>query len=94
MNMTKMHCANNLCIKHTEHRGGKFKLVQGQWYCEDCSASVMPTSCRALWDMVTTHGDGQRTHIKSAADMRAYEKKHGVSNQLFNNWERNCGPRG
>ena len=85
-------CANVNCICHTEDRGGRkvFNKADGQWYCDGCFQVVTPGSVANLWDFVTSHGDGKRTHIKSLADLRAYEKRTGTSNQLANNWERNC----
>jgi hypothetical protein len=83
-------CENVNCVKHTEYSGGRFKFLDGQWLCEECAAAHVPHSCRNLWDFVTTHGDGKRTHIKSLGELRAYEKRTGTSNQLANNFEKNC----
>lgn len=86
-------CANVNCVAHTEDRGGRkvFNKADGLWYCDGCfQVAVMMNDGRNLWDMVTRHGDGNRTHIKSLAEMRAYEKKHGVSNQLANYTEKHC----
>jgi hypothetical protein len=83
-------CSNRECVKHNEQRGGRFRFVDNQWFCEECAATYVPQSCRPLWDFVTTHGDGKRTHIKSLAELRAYEKRTGTSNQLANFNERNC----
>lgn len=87
-------CANIDCVAHTEDRGGRkvFNKADGQWYCEEClPVKVQLNDGRNLWDFTTSHGDGVRTHIKSLAELRAYEKKTGTSNQLGNYMERNCG---
>lgn len=86
----KTMCSNVNCVKHTEYSGGRFLFLDGQWFCEECAASYVPHTCRSLWDFVTTHGDGKRTHIKSLGELRAYEKRTGTSNQLANYTEKNC----
>jgi hypothetical protein len=86
-------CANVNCICHTEDRGGRkvFNKADGQWYCDGCFQVVTPGEPgKALWDFTTTHFDGNKVHVKSLAHLRQLEKKHGVSNQLANNYERNC----
>jgi hypothetical protein len=83
-------CSNDNCISHKQDRGGRkrYSPVDKQWYCEECfQVKEVQTPGKPLWDMVTTHGDGKPTHIRSAADMRSYEKKHGVSNFAFNNYQ-------
>ena len=90
-------CANESCIAHTQDRGGRklFNKADGKYYCDGCfSVANVLNDGRNLWDFVTTHGDGNRTHIKSLAELRAYERRTGTSNQLANNWERNCGQVG
>jgi hypothetical protein len=88
--MEPTFCSNENCILHTRHTGGKFRMIQGKWYCYDCAPEVMPGTARNLWDFTTTHFDGNRVHVKNLAHLRQLEKKFGVSNQLANNMERNC----
>lgn len=85
-------CANINCVKHTEDRGGRFKFdpADKQYYCDECFAVRRSPTCVNLWDFVTSHGDGVRTHIRSLSELRAYEKRTGTSNQLANNREANC----
>lgn len=86
-------CANINCIAHNEDRGGRkvYNKADGKWYCEGCfSVEVQMNSGKNLWDFVTSHGDGVRTHIRSLSELRAYERRTGTSNQLANNMERNC----
>ncbi len=85
-------CANENCVKHAENRGGRFLFLDGDYFCEECAGQHVPGTARNLWDFVTSHGDGVRTHIRSLSELRAYEKKTGTSNQLANNFERNCRP--
>jgi hypothetical protein len=88
--MEHQFCANTFCVKHSEHRGGRFMVVDGQTYCSECAGQHVPQTSRNLWDFVTSHGDGVRTHIKSLGELRAYEKRTGTSNQLANYSEKNC----
>lgn len=87
------YCANENCIRHTDYSGGRFRYSpqDSLWYCEECYATrYMGEPGKNLWDFVTSHGDGQRTHIRSLKELRAYEKRTGTSNQLANYREANC----
>jgi hypothetical protein len=86
-------CANVNCVAHTEDRGGRkvFNKADGKWYCDGCfHVEMIGSEGKNLWDFTTSHGDGKPTHIKSLAELRAYERRTGTSNQLANNYERNC----
>lgn len=88
-------CANKNCIKHTEHRGGvfRFKVATRETFCEDCfRPAVQLDGCRELYDIVTTHVNGERMHIRGKAQMREVEKKYGVSHHISNNDQKNWGP--
>ena len=81
----KTMCASESCKRHTEYTGGKFRLVNGQWYCHDCwgmTGSANPA--KNLWDFTTTHFDGKPTHVKSLAHLHQLEKQYGVSNFAAN----------
>jgi hypothetical protein len=83
-------CSNPECPKSKEWSGGKFRLIRGKWYCVDCAEwAGSGQTCKNLWDMVTTHLNGQPIHVKSLAHMRQLEKQFGVSNWAANNDQRN-----
>lgn len=83
--MESMFCANESCPSHTEHRGGKFVLVAGKWYCRDCSENVTVMNLgRNLWDFTTTHFNGEPVRVKSLGHLRVLEKRFGVSNFAAN----------
>lgn len=87
-----MRCANLNCVKASEHRGGRYRLVGGKWYCSDCAewaGGVIMNGAKNLWDFTTTHMTGQPVHIRSLAHLRQLEKQHGVSNFAANNDQRN-----
>lgn len=90
--MESMRCANQNCVKASEHRGGRFRFVGGKWYCADCAewaGGVIMNSGKNLWDFTTTHMTGQPIHVRSLAHLRQLEKQHGVSNFAANHDQRN-----
>ena len=89
MGFEKHKCANQNCIKHTEDRGGKFRFVRGEWWCDECAASVIVfNDGKNLWDFTTTHFTGERVHIRSRSHLDELCRKHGVSNFARENYER------
>jgi hypothetical protein len=90
--MEPQFCAEVSCVKHTEHRGGRFfySVSDGKTYCEDCyGLHVIPEPGKNLWDYHTTHFDGKNRYIGSLQNMRKLEKQFGVSNQAANDYTRN-----
>lgn len=89
--MEQTYCVNPECPKHSQYRGGKFRLIGGKWYCSDCAewAGVLPNSGKNLWDFTTTHLTGQPIHVKSLNHLRQLEREHGVSSHAANYMERN-----
>lgn len=90
--MQPQFCADESCIKHTEHRGGRFlySSADGKTYCEDCyGLHTVREPGKNLWDYYTTHLDGQKRYIGSLQNMRKLEREFGVSNQAANNDVRN-----
>jgi len=90
--MEKQFCANPNCIKHTEHRGGKFVFKQstGETFCEDCyMPAVQMDSARNLWDFTTTHFTGEKVHVRNLKHLDQLCAKHGVSNHARENMKRN-----
>jgi hypothetical protein len=86
-------CANVNCVAHTEDRGGRkvFNKADGQWYCDGCfQVQIVGNEGKDLWNFTTTHFTGEKTHVKSLGHLRQLEKQYGCSNQLANNYERNC----
>ena len=96
--MEKMFCANENCIKHKEHAGGKFKLVGGQWLCQDCAewagTGVVFNKGKNLFQFSTTHFNGRRIDVKGLGHLRKLEKEFGVSSVVANNMERNFDRHG
>lgn len=88
-----MRCANQSCVKASEHRGGRFKFVAGKWYCVDCAEwagnGVVMSPGKNLWDFKTTHFNGKEIHVKSGAHLDQLCREHGVSNHARENYERN-----
>lgn len=95
--MLNLFCSNPDCRWHTESRGGRFVLRDGKWFCQDCfyQRPVMNDG-KNLWDFETTHFNGQRTHVKSLADLRRLERQYGVRSVAANMEERRWAepPRG
>lgn len=90
--MEPQYCANPDCVKHTEHRGGRFmySVTEGKTFCEDCfGMAFVGNPGKNLWDYHTTHLDGQRRYVGSLQNMRKLEKQFGVANQAANNMTRN-----
>lgn len=91
MAIEPQYCANEVCIKHTERRGGKFRYNShnGKTYCEDCfRPEVQFDGAKELYEFSTTHLTGERIHVRGKAHLRELERKHGVSHQQLNNYER------
>lgn len=91
--MEPQYCADEDCVKHTEHRGGRFRysVAEGKTYCEECfGLHMIHNDGKNLWDFTTTHFTGSPVHVKNLGHLRQLERQHGVSNQLANNYERNC----
>lgn len=89
--MEPQYCANPECVKHTERRGGKFRVrpSDGATFCEDCWWNAgTPEPGKDRWNFVTTHFDGTPVHVKGLAHLRQLEKQHGVSNHAANFDER------
>jgi len=88
--MEPCYCSNPSCPKHTVHSGGKFKLVNKQWFCSECAgnAGAIMNPGKNLFDFVTTHFDGTPVHVKGLGHLRQLEKKFGVSNHAANYDER------
>ena len=81
----KTNCANPECALHTETRGGKFRMVDGRWFCERCApGGVIMEPGKNRFDFVTTHFDGTPVHVKGLAHLRQLEKQYGVSNHAAN----------
>lgn len=94
MAIEPQYCANENCIKHTQHRGGRFRFKAStkQTFCEDCFPveSVM-NDCKNLYEFTTVHLNNERIHVTGKAHLRQLEKKFGVSHHQLNNMERNWG---
>lgn len=91
--MEPQYCANPDCVKHTEHRGGRFlySVTEGKTFCEDCfHMAIVANPGRNLWDYYTSHPTGKREYVGSLANMRKIEKASGTSNFAANyetkNW--------
>lgn len=83
-------CANTDCIRHTEHRGGKFRFINGKEYCMDCSENqAVMNPGKELWSFTTTHFDGHPVKVKSLSHLRQLEKQYGCSNHAANYDQRN-----
>ena len=89
--MEPTFCANPECIRHTQHCGGKFRMVGGKWYCyPGCAENLaVMNPGKALWDFTTTHFDGHPRKVKSLGHLRQLERQFGVSNWAANNMEKN-----
>jgi hypothetical protein len=87
--MEATYCANENCKKHTEQLGGKFRFLQGKWWCLDCSENLTVfNSGKNLWDFTTTHFNGESVHVRSGAHLDQLCKQYGVSNHARENYER------
>ena len=83
-------CANERCIRHSERLGGKFELIDGNWYCAECAPFAGSRgTAKNLWEFATTHFNGESIHVTSLAHLRQLEKKYGVSNYAANYDQRN-----
>lgn len=90
MAFEKHMCANEVCVKHTEQRGGKFRFVGGKWYCDECAASrIVFSDGKNLYEFTTTHLTGEPIHVRGKAHLRDLERKHGVSHHQLNYAEKN-----
>ena len=90
--MEPQYCADEGCVKHTEHRGGRFlySVSEKKTFCEDCyGLHIVKTPGRNMWDYYSTHFDGTPRYIGSLQNMRKLEKQFGVSNQAANNMTKN-----
>lgn len=90
--MEPQYCADESCVKHTEHRGGRFlySTTDGKTYCEECfGLHRVHNEGKNLWDYHTTHFDGTKRYIGSLQNMRKLEKQFGVSNHAANFMTRN-----
>ena len=85
--MEPTFCANPECIRHTQHCGGKFRMVGGKWYCyPGCAENLaVMSSGKNLWDFTTTHFTGYPVHVKSGAHLDQLCRQHGVSNHAREN---------
>lgn len=89
MAFEETRCSNQHCVRNREHRGGRYRLIGGKWYCHECGPeAVVANPGKNLWDFETTHFNGERTHVRSLNHLRQLEKKFGVSNHAANNYER------
>ena len=93
--MEAQFCANENCLKHTEHCGGRFifNSKDGKTYCADCHrVRVVMNDGRNLYDFTTTHFDGSLVHVRSKLHLRECERKYGVSSCVANmeqsHWDR------
>jgi hypothetical protein len=90
--MESMRCSNQNCVKASEHRGGRFKLVGTKWYCADCAewaGGAVMNAGKELYSFTTTALTGRPIEVKGKAHLRQLERQYGVSHQQLNNMEKN-----
>lgn len=91
--MEQMRCANLSCIKSEEHRGGRYRFVNGKWFCKECAewagTGAIMNSGMDLYRFTTTSLTGHPIDVNGKAHLQQLERHFGVSHHQFNNYERN-----
>ena len=84
-------CSALECPKHTEYSGGKFRLVNGQWFCDECAKwqGQLGAPCASRYEFTTTHFNGKPVRVRGLNHLRQCEKEFGVSSCIANMEQRN-----